>query len=747
MKPTESLSPKAQLNIKRKALKEQYQETQFKFRKTLAVIYAKSAKNTEHKFNHLYKILYQKDLLIHAMGQVMKNKGATTQGVDEACSDRANLELINKMSDDLKNNKYQFKPIKRIFIDKTNNDPNLNLKLIDIAKQGKLTKEKIKEMKARPLGIPTFKDRILQEAMYLILNSIYEPEFAQVNSNFGFRPGIGTHDAMKEIQTKVHAMGVALEADIQGAFDNVDHDILINILSERIRDQRFLKLIKQGLECGMYYGGVLEQTKIGTTQGSLISPLLYNVYANKFDKYMKNEFPKEIEEINITEKRIHRPYTRKYLTNKKLKEKNQIAKKTQKLKETYLTFGKNSLEFKKVQIEYKTAKEKFKLLDKEQKKYAALAKHRQTIRFFYIRYADDWVLFTNATPERAEQFREIFKYKIYEMLKLELSLEKTKITNMANKELAHFLGYQLTYSKNPRIKKVGFKTSKQTDLILRRKRKVEVIPTSERKRIFKQRRPKALIISWDRSRVLNKLEQARFIKKENNNRIGSAKTEWIHLQAFEIVMRYNYMIRGYADFYGPITHYSTDMHQLHYLLTYSCYHTLARKYSCSIQKVKKKFGKEILVQWSEKATYRKRDEADTIVEKEKAVKLLNWNETESIIQKRKQEMLKKISKKAKLTPESILYKSVDEIAHLKVNWRTKYKLEATYCPICGSNLRIEMHHVRHVRKVKVTGFLQVMKNLNRRQVPMCFNCHRNVHKGTYDNISLRDIYDEELIII
>lgn len=312
------------------------------------------------------------------MSQVMKNKGATTQGVVEACSDGANLELIDKMIEELKNNKYQFKPIKRIFIDKTNSDPNLNLKLIDMAKQGKLTKEKIKEMKARPLGIPTFKDRILilQEAMYLILNSIYEPEFIQVNANFGFRPDIGTHDAMKEIQSKVHAMGVALEADIQGAFDNVNHDILIDILSERIKDQRFLKLIKQGLECDMYYGGVLEQTKIGTTQGSLMSPLLYNVYFNKFDKYMENEFPKVINKINTSEKRIHRPFTRKYLQVKKQKEKNQFAKKTQKLKETDLTYGKNSLEFKKVQIEYNKAKENFKFLDKEQKKYIALAKHR-----------------------------------------------------------------------------------------------------------------------------------------------------------------------------------------------------------------------------------------------------------------------------------------------------------------------------------------------------------------------------------
>lgn len=333
------------------------------------------------------------------------------------------------------------------------------------------------------------------------------------------------------------------------------------------------------------------------------------------------------------------------------------------------------------------------------------------------------------------------------MLKLELSLEKTKITNIEKKELAHFLGYQLTYSKNPRIKKVGFKTSKQTDLILRRKRKVEVIPTSETKRIFNQRTPKALIVSWDRNRVLNKLEQARFIRKEKNNRIGAAKTEWIHLQSFEIVMRYNYMIRGYADFYGPITHYSTDMHQLHYLLTYSCYHTLARKYSCTIQKVKKKFGKEISVQWIEKATYRKKDETNTTIEKEKVVKLLNWIETEEIIFKKKQEMLIKIHKKAQLTPENILHKSVDEISHLNVNWRTKYKLEAAHCPICGSNLKIELHHVRHVRKGKVTGFLQVMKDLNRRQIPLCANCHRNVHKGIYDNIALRDIYDEELIII
>lgn len=95
---------------------------------------------------------------------------------------------------------------------------------------------------------------------------------------------------------------------------------------------------------------------------------------------------------------------------------------------------------------------------------------------------------------------------------------------------------------------------------------------------------------------------------------------------------------------------------------------------------------------------------------------------------------------------SLITKSVDEISNIKVNWRTKYKL-TNYSAICGSTENVEMHHVKDIRKGKVEGFLQVMNQLNRKQIPCCRSCHRNIHTAKYDGIGLNQIYDEELIII
>ena len=152
---------------KSKTLKKIY-EPDFKILNSLKFLSYKSYHEPQHKFTRLIRIISDKNFLIHAMSNVSKNKGATTEGIDRISSDGASLNLIDKISQKLKNNTFKFKPIKRIYIDKTGKDPFINKKASKLYKQNKLSKDKIKELKLRPLGITSFEDKIVQESIGLV---------------------------------------------------------------------------------------------------------------------------------------------------------------------------------------------------------------------------------------------------------------------------------------------------------------------------------------------------------------------------------------------------------------------------------------------------------------------------------------------------------------------------------------------------------------------------------------------------
>jgi RNA-directed DNA polymerase len=180
-----------------------------------------------------------------------------------------------------------------------------------LSNKNHVTKEKLKELNARPLKIPSFKDKIVQEALRIILNTIDEPEFKLINTNYGFRENLGRIEAIRQLQDHAKAMNFAIEGDVHGAFDNVDFNILENLLENKIKDKRLTNLIRKSLECGIYSSGNIESSKIGTTQGSLLSPLFYNIYFNEFDKYIKTKFTKMRDQFNQEENRKARPAHKK----------------------------------------------------------------------------------------------------------------------------------------------------------------------------------------------------------------------------------------------------------------------------------------------------------------------------------------------------------------------------------------------------------------------------------------------------
>ena len=292
---------------------------------------------------------------------------------------------------------------------------------------------------------------------------------------------------------------------------------------------------------------------------------------------------------------------------------------------------------------------------------------------------------------------------------------------------------------------VGHFKTFRTNIVKRREKKKEKITNDDRLKYKIRTTNPSLIVAWDRERVLSRLESNRFIKKIGNTWRGKSKLPWTTLPEPEIIARYNYIIRGYLNYYSPVTDYPTDIQFLHYLLTYSCAHTLAQKRNTSLKKIFRKFGKDMKIKYIEKLETTNKEGVKETKETEKTTKLLNWKECTKIIN----DILVKTREKQKGKKRdsiSIIQGTVDDICNVKVNWRTKYKL-SKHCAICGSEHKIEYHHVKHVRIGKVTGFLQILKQLNRKQIPCCQKCHQNIHRGAYNGMALNELYDEELIII
>ena len=182
-----------------------------------------------------------------------------TAGTDGKTIDAMSMERIDRLIVTLRDESYQPKPSRRTYIPK---------------KSGRL----------RPLGIPSIDDKLVQEVVRMLLESIYDGSFE--DTSHGFRPNRSCHTALRMIQNRFTRCKWFVEGDIKGFFDNIDHNVMIDILRKRITDERFLRLIRKFLKAGNMEDNRMHQSYSGTPQGGIISPILANIYLDQFDKYM-----------------------------------------------------------------------------------------------------------------------------------------------------------------------------------------------------------------------------------------------------------------------------------------------------------------------------------------------------------------------------------------------------------------------------------------------------------------------------
>jgi group II intron reverse transcriptase/maturase len=455
----------------------------------------------------LYRLVCRKETLTLAYNLIRSKPGNMTPGIDNETLDEMSEAVIERLIKDLQNLTFKFKPVRRVYIPKANSN------------------------KERPLGVPSPMDKVVQKAMLLILESIYDPTFS-VHSH-GFRPGLSPHSALREIRSTWSGIKWIIEGDIEGCYDNVDHHSLINILRRKIKDEKFIQLIWKLLRAGVEIDGVIEKTKKGTPQGGILSPLLANIYLHELDQYLENMSTKI--DAESTSSRRENPEYKK------------ISGKMYRLRTKRTKDGTQRI------VPTMDAKSKLSKLSKEQRKIPSKDPLDEKFKkLIFVRYADDWIIGIIGSKEQTKEILTEVKNFLEVSLKLKLSKDKTKITLAASRK-AMFLGFQLQASRKAQYSNLG-------------KQKKRTVGWQPR-----------LFVPIDR--VITRLSEKNFCTK---NGIGIRKKGWILYPDDIIVNRYNYIIRGLRNYYAPADNFGDSMNRIEYILKYSCAHTLACKHNSRV---------------------------------------------------------------------------------------------------------------------------------------------------------------------
>ena len=492
------------------------------------------SKDSSYKFERLYRILFNEELFYVAYQKIASNGGSTTKGSDGRSIDEMSLARIETLIASLKDESYQPHPSRRVHIPKKNG-------------------------KTRPLGIPAFEDKLVQEVVRMILEAIYEGHFE--TTSHGFRPKRSCHTALLHIQKTFSGAKWFIEGDIKGFFDNIDHDVLVGILRERISDDRFIRLIRKFLKAGYVEDWTFHNTYSGMPQGGIVSPILANIYLDKLDKYVKEY----IRHFDMGTKR--RPGKE---SNDLANERKRTVRKLKKVKDGT---EKAALVARLKAIEQERAA--FPSGDEMDGSYRRLK---------YIRYADDFILGVIGSKEDAQRIKEDIKSFLSESLALELSEEKTLITHTGKS--AKFLGYEITVTRD---------NHQRRDV------------RGRLRRTYGKRVRLNVSMATLRDKLLE--YGAMEIKLRNGKEIWKPKCRsgLIFNDDLEILDRYNRETVGFCNYY-LIANNCVVLHNFRYIMEYSMYKTFAGKYRSTVRKINKKYrlNKLFTVKYEQKGVIKSR---------------------------------------------------------------------------------------------------------------------------------------------
>lgn len=474
----------------------------------LARISKNSLANKEEIFTKLYRYLLRPDLYFIAYNHLYANNGAATKGANNDTADGFSEAKIAKIIKSLSDETYQPTPVRRTYISKKS-DPK----------------------KKRPLGIPTFTDKLIQEALRMVLEAVYEPVFLKVSH--GFRPKRSCHTALTSLKKDFNGTRWFVEGDIKGCFDTIDHVALVGFVNNKIKDARIIKLIYKFLKAGYLEDWQYHKTYSGTPQGGIISPLLANIYLHELDKYvmkLKAEFDTPSEEKITPEYReLH----------------NEIKRLSYHLKKS------EGAEKEKLLAEYQS----------KRKQLMTIPCTSQTDKKLkYVRYADDFIIGVKGSRENCQWIKSKLAEYIGQTLKMELSEEKTLITHSS--ECARFLGYDVRVRRSGKIKHGGAGNVKKRTL----------------------NNHTELLVPFDDKIHKFIFSKGIAIQKSNGTLFPVHRNSLLRLTDLEIVTVYNDELRGICNYYGMASNFSR-LKYLSYLMKFSCLKTLAAKHKSSISKV------------------------------------------------------------------------------------------------------------------------------------------------------------------
>lgn len=479
----------------------------------LARISQNSLANKEEVFTKLYRYLLRPDIYFVAYKNLYANNGAATKGVNEDTADGFSEAKIDSIIKALADETYQPMPVRRTYIQKKNNHKKL-----------------------RPLGIPTFTDKLVQEVLRMILEAVYEPIFLDVSH--GFRPKRSCHTALKQLRREFNGTRWFVEGDIKGCFDNINHAVLVGLLSNKIKDARITKLIYKFLKAGYLENWQYHKTYSGTPQGGIISPLLANIYLHELDKFvmkLKSEFDTPgVGQITPEYRELH----------------NEIKRLSHRL--TKVTGEEREM----VLAEYKSKRQKLMTIP-------CTAQTDKKLK--YVRYADDFLIAVKGNREDCQWIKSKLAEFIGDTLKMELSEDKTLITHSS--KCARFLGYDVRVRRSGKIKRGGPGHVKMRTL----NGGVELlVPLNDKIRQFVFTKGVA-------------------IQKEDGSMFPVHRKYLVGLTDLEIVSVYNAELRGICNYYGMASNFC-KLHYFSYLMEYSCLKTLASKHKTSLSKIIDKFN-------------------------------------------------------------------------------------------------------------------------------------------------------------